>query len=73
MTQKNHRFGKKNVRAAQIVLSLLTEGYSLIAQSNGCEVCTLRHKSNGNRVRVEIGQLGVYVYKNNKFVKLEII
>lgn len=73
MDYSKQRFGEKNRRAAQIVQSLLTEGYTLIAQSNACEVCTLKHTSNGNRISVEVGELGVYVFKNQRLVKLELI
>lgn len=64
---------ERRKRAAQIVQSFTTEGYNIITQSNACQECILRHKSNGNKMVVRVGKLGVYVYKNGRLLKLEII
>lgn len=69
--ETNIRLKKK--RAAQIVQSFTTEGYSLVTQSNACQECILRHKSNGNRLVVRVGSLGVYVFKNDRLIKLELV
>lgn len=60
-------------RAAEIVRSLLSEGYTLVSQSNACEICVLRHKMNGNRVVVKCGAIGVYVFKNGLLKKIELM
>lgn len=67
------RFIRLRKRGAEIVRSLLSEGYMLEYQSNGCEVASLRHRSNGNRMQVKVGQLGVFVYKNGSLCKLEVL
>lgn len=60
-------------RAALMVQSFLSEGYKLVFQSNACEYCALKHKENGNSIRIHCGELGVYVYKNNKLLKVDLV
>ena len=59
-------------RAAQIVLSLLSEGYHLVFRSECYSVYKLQH-INGNHITVQCGQLGVSVFKNGNLKKLEIV
>mgnify|MGYP003299846184 FL=1 len=69
--EQRQKSSKIRKRAEEIVCSLLTEGYVLTYQSQGCLIVSLRHKVNGNHVVVKCGALGVYVYKNKKLVKSE--
>lgn len=59
-------------RAAQIVSSLLREGYRLVTQSDACRLCMLRH-NNGSRVEVRVDNIGVTVFKNGLLKKIELI
>lgn len=72
-TEANQRFTKIRKRGAEIVRSLLSEGYILVSQSNACETATLRHTKNGNRIFVRCGSLGVYVFKNGQLSKLDLV
>ena len=56
-----------------MVQSFLSEGYTLVFQSNACEYCALRHKSNGNTIRIHCGKLAIYVYKNGTLLKVEVV
>lgn len=69
----NRRYGEIKKRGAEIVRSLLSEGYLLVSQSNACETVTLKHSVNGNRMFIKCGYFGVWVYKNGKLVKVEMI
>lgn len=69
--QTNERFRLLKKRGAEIVRSLLTEGYMLITQAHGCEFVSLKHKQNGNRIVVECTAFAVYVFKNGRLIKLE--
>ena len=73
MTMEQIRFNLLRRRAAQMVRSLLTEGYTLVSQSNACESCILRHRENGNWMKVTVGELGVYMYKNQQLVNIELL
>lgn len=68
---KNQLSELKQKRAAEIVRSLLTEGYIVTAHSDACGIYFLRHMRNQNKMRVEIGELGVYVFKNFQLKKIE--
>lgn len=68
MQQRHNRLRQM---AACEVKSLLSEGYTLISQSNACDMATLRHRTNGNYIHIEVHFLGVYVYKNGKLIKIE--
>lgn len=70
-TEAQQRYSKLCQLAACEVKSLLSEGYTLISQSNACEMATLRHRTNGNYMHVEVRHLGVYVFKNGKLIKIE--
>lgn len=59
--------------AAMETMALLSDGYVLVSQSQGCETVTLRHRTNGNRIFIRCSQLGVHVYKNGDLVKSEIV
>lgn len=58
---------------ADIVRSLISEGYTLVSQSNACERVILRHRTNGHWITVQCRQLGVWVYKDDKCVKVELL
>lgn len=65
------RHNKLRQMAACEVKSLLSEGYILVSQSNACDMATLRHRTNGNYMHIEVRTLGVYVWKNGELVKIE--
>lgn len=69
--QNSH--SKIRKRGAEIVRSLISEGYQLVWQSNGCESACLKHRSNHNVIDVQCRKLGVYVYKNGKCIKIDLI
>ncbi len=71
--EAQHRFSKIRQRAAQIAVSLLSEGYMMVSQSNACETVILRHRSNGNHMTIRCGELGVYVWKNQLLKKIELL
>lgn len=64
---------KSNKRAAEIVCSLVSEGYLVTAHSDACGIYFLRHKRNKNVMRVELGELGVYVFKNMRLLKIDLV
>lgn len=70
-TESSRRSFKLRTVAAKAVLSFLSEGYVIVSQSNACETATLRHAQNGNRITVRCGQLGVYIFKNNRLLKID--
>lgn len=70
-TEAQRRSSKIRQMGAEIVRSLISEGYTLVSQSNGCETVTLRHRTNKNRMFIRCGHLGVYVFKNRKLLKIE--
>lgn len=71
--QRSRKYEEIKKRGAEIVRSLLSEGYILVSQSNACETVTLRHSTNGNRMFIRCGSLGVWVFKNRRLVKIELI
>lgn len=60
-------------RAAEMVVSLVSEGYKIQAHSDACGLYFLRHSTNHNVMRVEVGSLGVYIYKNNRLLKIDLV
>lgn len=71
MTSEQYRKARK--MAAKKVVSMLSEGYRLVSQSEGCDTVTLRHWSNENYMVVRVGHLGVYTFKNGKLVNLDLL
>lgn len=71
--QVSPRYGKIRKRGAEIVRSLLSEGYVLVSQSNACETVTLKHTQNGNRMTIRCGYFGVWLYKNGRLCKIEML
>lgn len=60
-------------RGAEIVRSLLIEGYIRTSQSEGLRIMVLRHRYNGNVITVICAANGVTLYKNGAFLKFEAV
>ena len=58
---------------AKEILSLISEGYMIVSQSTCCDTIILRHRSNGNKVRVTCTNSSVTIFKNGKVCKHEVL
>lgn len=58
-------------RAAQVAVSLLSEGYRLMYETDlkDFHYIFLRHASNGNRINIMYGNDVIFIQKNGHFVK----
>lgn len=56
-------------KGVDIVRSLISEGYFVLASSAACKTVRLRHRVNGNFMSVCIVGEQVFVLKNGRLVK----
>lgn len=56
-------------KGADIVRSLVSEGYYVLARSAACNTVRLRHRVNGNFMSVRVVGSQVVVLKNGRMIK----